>query len=78
MKASDERCASARACISVREATPADAAEIARVHIESSPSDFGGARVGEEEIERGSRTLRKVAQGWTDIEALIGRPGAPP
>ena len=34
---------------------------------------LGGARVREEGIERGGRTLKKVAYGWADIEALIER-----
>ena len=34
---------------------------------------LGGARVREEEIERGGRSLKKVAYGWADIEALCGR-----
>lgn len=34
---------------------------------------LGGARVREEEIERGGRALKKVAYGWADIEALVER-----
>jgi ribosomal protein S18 acetylase RimI-like enzyme len=34
---------------------------------------LGGARVGEAEIERGGRALKKVAYGWADIGALTER-----
>jgi ribosomal protein S18 acetylase RimI-like enzyme len=34
---------------------------------------LGGARVREAEIERGGRTLKKVAYGWAGIGALIER-----
>jgi ribosomal protein S18 acetylase RimI-like enzyme len=34
---------------------------------------LGGARVREEEIERGRRALKKVAYGWSDIGALTER-----
>jgi hypothetical protein len=34
---------------------------------------LGGARVREEEIERGGRALKKVAYGWADIGALTER-----
>lgn len=37
---------------------------------------LGGARVGEAEIERGGRALKKVAYGWADIGALTERPRA--
>jgi ribosomal protein S18 acetylase RimI-like enzyme len=34
---------------------------------------LGGARVREEEIERGGRALKKIAYGWADIKSLCDR-----
>lgn len=52
--------------ITIREATPDNPAGL---FYES----MGGARIRAEETEHRGHSLKKVAYGWTEIEALVER-----